>query len=298
MLSKIIQGCMRIKKMNEEDLYSLIMSDIENGINYFDHADIYAHGECEKKFGKVLANHPEIRGKIILQTKCGIVLNRTGNYYDSSKQHILESVDNSLENLHTNYIDYLLIHRPDAFMNVREISDAFDILYKTGKVRHFGVSNFNKYQLDNLVKHCHQLIEVNQLQFSLCHTQLIDGEFLTNVDTEAAQSADSELMYYCKDNNIRVQAWSPFQFGYFEGIFLDSPKFPELNAKLKELAEKYNCDTNAIAVAWILTYSSIMSVIAGSTKINRMASIAKAKDIRLSKKEWYDLYRTAGHLLP
>lgn len=298
MNDKIIQGCMRIKKMSDEDLYSLIMSDIEHGVNYFDHADIYAHGECEKNFGRVLEAHPEIRGKIIIQTKCGIVLDHTGNYYDSSKKHILESVENSLENLHTDYIDYLLIHRPDAFMNAKEISDAFDILYKTGKVRHFGVSNFNKHQLDYLISNCHQLIEVNQLQFSLCHSQLIDGEFLTDVDTEAAQSSDSELIYYCKKKNIRIQAWSPFQFGFFEGIFLDNPEYPELNAKLKELAIKYSCAENTIATAWILNYAPIMSVIAGSTNADRMADISKALEVKLTKKEWYDLYRAAGHLLP
>lgn len=298
MTSNIIQGCMRIKKMNEEDLYNLIVSDIENGVNYFDHADIYARGECEKNFGKVLAAHPEIRGKIIIQTKCGIVLDNTGNYYDSSKKHIVESVEKSLQNLNTSYIDYLLIHRPDALMDVKEISDAFDYLYKTGKVRHFGVSNFNKNQLENLIAKSHQLIEVNQLQFSLCHSQLIDGEFLTDIDNEAAQSANSDLVYFCRNHKIKIQAWSPFQFGYYEGIFLDNPKFPELNAKLKELAEKYNCDSNTIAAAWILNYAPNMSVIAGSTKPERMASIAKAKDIKLTRKEWYDLYRSAGHLLP
>ena len=298
MTSRIIQGCMRIKKMSSEDLYKLIVSDIEHGINYFDHADIYARGECEKIFGQVLIDHPELRKQIIIQTKCGIVLDHTGNYYDSSKKHILESVEQSLENLHTDYIDYLLIHRPDALMDVREISEAFDYLYKTGKVRHFGVSNFNKYQLDHLINNCHQLIEVNQLQFSLCHTQMIDGEFLTDVDNEAAQSSDSELVYYCRQKKITIQAWAPLQFGYFEGIFLDSPKYPELNAKLRELAAKYSCAINTIAVAWILNYSSNMSVIAGSTNIDRMANISKAKDIKLTKKEWYDLYRTAGHLLP
>ena len=299
MKAKIIQGCMRIDHLSDDELYELIKTDIANGIDYFDHADIYGgDGLCEKRFGHVLELHPELRAKMILQTKCGIVVDPEGNYYDSSKQHILDSVNRSLKNLHTSYIDYLLIHRPDALMDLSEISQALNELYATGKVVHFGVSNFNKQQIKYLSKGISYIVEVNQLQFSLCHSQLIDGEFLTNTTFDDARFVDDELMYYCKANSIYVQAWSPFQYGFFEGVYIDSPKYPELNKELEILANKYNCTKNAIAVAWILNYAPNMQVVSGSTNLKRMKDIAKAAEIKLTKKEWYKLYRSAGHVLP
>ena len=299
MQNRIIQGCMRIDHLSDDELYQLILVDIRNGINFFDHADIYGkNGQCEKRFGAILSQHPELRDQMIIQTKCGILSDSFGPYYDSSKKHILESVNNSLSNLNTDHLDYLLIHRPDALMDPKEIADAFDELYDSGKVIHFGVSNFNTEQMKYIKPFVHQKIEANQMQFSICHTQLIDHEFYTDTDSNEVPDCEVTLMYYCKGANIAVQGWSPFQFGFFAGVFIDNPAYLELNNELQALADKYKCTKNAIAVAWCLRYSPIMRVISGSTNIERAEGIAKGNSIVLDKEEWYDVYAAAGHKLP
>ncbi|MEG1565894.1 MAG: aldo/keto reductase [Bacilli bacterium] len=301
MHNKIIQGCMRIDHISKEKLYLLIKKELELGINFFDHADIYGRKNAltqEQLFGEILLEHPELRSKMIIQTKCGIIPTPDGPYYDSSKAHILAQVEKSLKDLHITYLDYLLIHRPDALMNPKEIAKAFDYLEQSGKVKHFGVSNFNVSQMKYLQKYVHQKLEVNQLQFSMCHTNLIDSEFFTNMDAVENSNANEDLMYYCKENNIVVQAWSPFQYGFFEGVFIDNLKFSELNSKLEELAKKYNTTKNGIAVAWIIKYSDNMMVINGSTNIDRVIGIVNANNICLTNEEWYSLYRLAGNKLP
>ncbi|MEG0529398.1 MAG: aldo/keto reductase [Bacilli bacterium] len=301
MHNKIIQGCMRIDHISKDELYLLIKKELELGINFFDHADIYGRKNAftqEQIFGEILEEHPELRSKMIIQTKCGIIPTPTGPYYDSSKAHILTQVEKSLKDLHVTYLDYLLIHRPDALMNPQEIAEAFDYLEQSGKVKHFGVSNFNVSQMKYLQKFVHQKLEVNQLQFSLCHTNLIDGEFFTNMDIDENANVNEDLMYYCKENNIIVQAWSPFQFGFFEGVFIDNLKFHELNSMLEDLAKKYNTTKNGIAAAWIIKYGDNMMVINGSTNIKRVSGLVNANYIQLTKEEWYNLYRLAGHKLP
>lgn len=298
--SAVIQGCMRITDMSEAEVDRLIKTDLENGVTFFDHADVYSNGACEALFGKVLAKQPGLRDKITLQSKCGIVRGEVnGNKaFDFSKEHLLETVNASLKRLQTDHLDYLLLHRPDALVEPEEVAEAFDELYSEGKVLHFGVSNQNPYQIELLKKTVRQPLEINQLQFSIMATGMVDAGINVNMTVDGATVRDSSILDYCRLNDVTIQAWSPFQYGFFEGVFLDNPKFPELNKKIDEIAAKYGVSNNAIAVAWILRHPAEMQVILGTTNVSRVAESAKGADVTLTRQEWYDIYQVAGNKLP
>lgn len=287
-------GCMRITGLeNKEKVQELLETAMENGVDFFDHADIYAGGEAETVFGKAMDN--SMREKIILQSKCGIC---PGVAYDFSKQHILKSVDASLKRLQTDYLDILLLHRPDTLMEPEEVAEAFDELEKSGKVRYFGVSNENSMQIELLNKYCDDKIMVNQMQLSIAHCDIIDSGIHVNVHSDAGANRDGSILEYCRLKELTIQAWSPFQYGMFEGVFLNNEKFPELNKEIDELAEKYNVTNNAIAVAWILRHPAKIQTIVGTTNSQRLTDICKASDIKLTREEWYALYMAAGKILP
>lgn len=287
-------GCMRLTGLDsKEAVRELIDTAMENGINFFDHADIYAGGECEHIFGEAM--DASMREKIILQTKCAI---KPGVCYDFSKEYILESVEGSLKRLHTDYIDILLLHRPDTLMEPEEVAEAFDILERQGKVRYFGVSNQNSMQIELLNHYCNNQIIIDQLQFSIAHCDIIDSGLNVNVHNDAGTNRDGSILEYCRLKGITIQAWSPFQYGMFEGVFLGNEKFPELNRLIDELAAKYQVSNNAIAVAWILRHPAGIQTIVGSTNKKRIADICKASDVKLTREEWYALYMAAGKQLP
>ncbi len=287
-------GCMRITGLGSKaGVRSLIDTAMDQGINFFDHADIYAGGEAEAVFGEAAADIP--REKMIIQTKCAI---HPGTSYDFSKEHILKSVEGSLKRLKTDYVDVLLLHRPDTLMEPEEVAEAFETLEKQGKVRYFGVSNENAMQMELLNHYCGGRIVADQLQFSIAHCDIIDSGLNVNVHNDAGTNRDGGVLEYCRLKNITIQAWSPFQYGMFEGVFLGSEKFPELNKLIGELAEKYQVTDNAIAVAWILRHPARIQTIVGSTNKKRVEDICKASDVRLTREEWYALYMAAGKQLP
>ncbi len=292
--SEIALGCMRIADMSLKDVSKLINTAIEEGINFFDHADIYGGGKSEEIFGKALKEMTGIREKIFIQTKCGI---REG-YYDFSKEHILEAVDGSLKRLKTDYIDVLLLHRPDALVEPEEVAEAFSILHATGKVRNFGVSNHNPMQIELLSQYLNQRIVVNQLQFSLTNTGMIDAGLNVNMQIDKSIDRDGSVLDYCRLNGITIQAWSPFQYGFFEGVFLDNPKFKALNEEMDKVAKTYDIPKNAVPIAWILRHPAKIQPIVGTTNVKRLKEICRASNITLTKKEWYDLYKAAGNKLP
>lgn len=290
----IAVGCMRIADM--QNLPEYLSFCIENGLNFFDHADIYAGGECEKQFAKAFKQTGFKREDIILQSKCGIV---SGVMYDFSKKHILNAVDGILKRLDTDYIDILALHRPDALVEPEEVAEAFDILQSSGKVKNFGVSNHKPYQIELLKKYIKQDLVVNQMQFSLPMSNMIANGLEVNMLTDGAVDRDGSVLDYCRLNDITLQAWSPFQYGFFEGIFIgNNDKFPELNKTLNTLSEKYNVTPTAIATAWILRHPAKIQMIAGTTNINRMKEIISGSDITLERDEWYKLYLDSGHILP
>lgn len=292
--SGIIIGCMRISSLNQKEIQELVESALDAGINTFDHADIYGGGKCEELFGSLLTQKPELREKIFLQSKCGI---RDG-YYDFSGEHILQSVDGILKRLHTDYLDLLILHRPDILMEAEEVSDAMYTLKKAGKVREFGVSNMNPMQIELIKKYYKGKIAVNQLQFSAAHTCIVDEGINVNMMSVPGQMHSGSILDYCRINDIVIQSWSSLQYGFFEGTFLENEKYPKLNEVLRRLAEKYGVTNGAIAIAWILRCPGIGQAVVGTTNIARIRQLAKAADINLTRKEWYEIYLSAGNRLP
>lgn len=293
-IPEIGMGCMRIVELENADaVKSWVDTALEHGINFFDHADIYGKGRCEELFGQILT--PSLREKIILQSKCSI---RPGIAFDFSKEHILNSVDGILKRLNTEYLDILLLHRPDTLMEPEEVADAFRILKENGKVRHFGVSNQTPMQMELLSKYCDEPLLINQLQLSIAHCPMINSGINANMYNDSGINRDGGILEYCRLKDITIQAWSPFQYGMFEGIFLGNEKFAELNKVIDDLAEKYNVTNSAIAVAWILRHPAGIQTIVGTTNKDRIAQISKASEIRLTREEWYALYMAAGNKLP
>ncbi|MFR6514244.1 MAG: aldo/keto reductase family oxidoreductase [Ruminococcus sp.] len=293
-IPEIGMGCMRIVELENADaVKGWVDTALEHGINFFDHADIYGKGRCEELFGQVLT--PSLREKIILQSKCSI---RPGIAFDFSKEHILNSVDGILKRLNTEYLDILLLHRPDTLMEPEEVADAFRILKESGKVRHFGVSNQTPMQMELLSKYCDEPLLINQLQLSIAHCPMINSGINANMYNDSGINRDGGVLEYCRLKDITIQAWSPFQYGMFEGIFLGNEKFAELNKVIDNLAEKYNVTNSAIAVAWILRHPAGIQTIVGTTNKDRIAQISKASEIRLTREEWYALYMAAGNKLP
>lgn len=292
--SNIVMGCMRISNMDNKDLETLIRTNMDLGINYFDHADIYGGGKCEEKFGRAVDLHSSLRDQMIIQTKCGI----RGGWFDFSKEHILESVDASLKRLNTDYLDVLLLHRPDSLMEPEDVADAFTELHRSGKVRAFGVSNQNSAQVELLQSYVPFKLAVNQLQFGLGHTPLVDSGLSSNMRIDQSTERSIGFLEYARLNGITIQAWSPFQYGYFEGLIFGDPKYQKLNEKMDELAAKYQVSNTAIATAWITRHPANIQVIAGSTKPSRMKDVADGSDLALTRKEWYELYISAGNMLP
>lgn len=294
-VSRVIQGCMRISRIDQSAVDRLIKTDLECGINFFDHAVVYGGGSCESKFGQFLRDNPGTREKIFIQTKVGL----RNRLYDSSKDTILSMTEDSLRRFGIEYVDFLLIHRPDILCDPEEVAEAFHKLYDEGKVRHFGVSNHNPMQIALLKKYLGDIpLCVNQLQFSMTNTTMIDCGVCVNMENEAAVSHDGYVLDYCRLNDITIQPWSPFQYGLCEGIFIDSPKYPELNAKLAEIAAKYDVTPTGIAVAWMLRHPAKMQPIVGSTNVDRIRRIAEASDVTISREDWYALYKSTGKILP
>ena len=296
-VSEVVLGLMRISEMTVDQVEDLIESALEVGINAFDIADCYGHGKCEQILGEVLKRRPDLREKMWIQSKCGIRMEEF-TYFDFSKEHILEAVDGILERLNVDYIDSLLLHRPDALMEPAEIAEAFDLLKSQGKVIDFGVSNQNPMMVALIQKDVNQPLVANQLQLSAAFTPSFDAGFHVNMKQEAGIVRDSSIFEYCCLHDVVIQAWSVLQFDYFGGVFLGSEKYPELNHVLNRLAEKYHVSPSAVAIAWVLRYPAKMQAVIGTTKKARVAEAAKAAEIQLTRKEWYEIYLAAGNDLP
>lgn len=293
-ISTIGIGCMRIANMSNTQADTFVKTALDNAIHFFDEADIYGGGKSEEVLGGVFTRNPGLRDKIFLQSKCGI---RNG-YFDFSKEHILSSVDGILTRLHTDHLDSLLLHRPDILMDPCEVKEAFDTLKQSGKVLSFGVSNMSSYQMSYLSKYLTEPLFTNQLQVSCAHTVIIDALLHEDMADPLSIKHDSGILPYMMENHISLQCWSPLQKGYFEGIFLNDDKYAKLNEKLQEIANKYNVTKDVIAYAWLLRIPCQTKVIIGTTNPQRVANAAKAMHITLDKKEWYNIYTSAGNMLP
>lgn len=290
----IAVGCMRINSLEKNEAERFVKTALEEGANFFDHADIYGRGTCEEIFADAIHMNAEIREKIILQSKCGI---RKG-MFDFSKEHILDSVDGILKRLNTEYLDVLLLHRPDALVEPEEVAEAFDILETSGKVRHFGVSNQNPMQIQLLKKFVKQPLVANQLQLSITNANMISNGINVNMENDSAINRDGSILDYCRLHDITIQPWSPFQYGFFEGVFLGNDKFPELNQQIDEIAAKYEVTNTTIAIAWLLRHPAQMQPVIGTMNSDRLKDCIKASEVQLTREEWYSIYRAAGNILP
>lgn len=296
----VVLGLMRIADKSDDEVRELMRTARDAGIDFLDHADIYGptlHA-CERRFAEALRLTPSERDAVTIQTKAGIV--KDGPYFDFSYEHLTESVEGSLEALGTDRIDILLLHRPDALVEPDEVARAFDDLHAAGKVRYFGVSNHTPRQIDLLKRSVAQPLVANQLQLSITHSPTIAQGVASNmVGLEQSITIDGGgIVDYCRLNDITIQAWSPFQAGFFDGVFLDSDRFPELNAVIDRLAAAYDVPAMAIATAWITRHPAQMQVVLGTTTPQRVADAALGSDVRLTRPEWYELFRAAGHRVP
>ncbi|WP_427892071.1 aldo/keto reductase [Kribbella sp. GL6] len=292
-------GVMRIGDKTDEEIRTLVRTARDAGIDFFDHAAVYGgalHG-AEERFADALRLTPSERAEVTLQTKAGI---DPAFGYDSSYEHLVASVDASLRALRTDYLDVLLIHRPDALVEPAEVARAFDDLEAAGKVRAFGVSNHTPLQIELLKTAVRQPLVVNQLQLSLTHAPIIAQGVAANMAglDQSAVIDGGGVLDYCRIHRITVQAWSPFQAGFFTGPFLGSPEYPELNAVIDRLAKQYGVPAIAIATAWITRHPAQMQVVLGTTTPERVAGAAQGSDVPLTRAEWYELFKAAGHQVP
>lgn len=296
-LSEIVLGMMRIEDKSVKEVEELVETALSVGINAFDLADIYGRGRCEELLGLVLKNRPDLREKMWIQSKCGIRIEEF-TYFDFSKEYILQSVDGILERLQVDYLDSLLLHRPDALMESDQVAEAFDLLYKQGKVRDFGVSNQNPMMMELLKKDVKQPLAVNQLQLSAAFTPGFESGFHVNMEDSQAAMRDGSIFEYCKLHDVVIQAWSVLQFGYFKGNFVGNEKFQALNQVLERLATKYGVTSSTIAISWILRYPAKMQAVVGTTNPKHLREVSQAANFSLTRKEWYEIYLAAGNNLP
>ncbi|PCS00164.1 aldo/keto reductase [Lactococcus fujiensis] len=292
--SQIVLGVMRINEEGKDPVAALETA-YEGGINFFDNADIYGRGECETIFADALKKSSIKRDEIYIQSKVGI---RPGVAFDFSKKHIIEATEGSMKRLNVDYLDSLLLHRPDTLVEPEEVAEAFSELESSGKVGHFGVSNQNAGQVELLKTAVKQPLLMNQLQFGVMHTGMVDEGLHVNMTDPASISHDNGLLEYSRINKMTIQAWSPFQYGFFEGPFVGNAKFPELNAKLQELADKYGVTPSGIAISWISRHPANMQTIIGTITPSRIKEVCDASDVMLTREEWYSLYMAAGNILP
>ena len=296
-LSEIVLGMMRIKDKSVKEVEELVETALSVGINAFDLADIYGRGRCEELLGLVLKNRPDLREKMWIQSKCGIRIEEF-TYFDFSKDYIIKSVDGILQRLKIDHLDSLLLHRPDALMESDQVAEAFDLLYKQGKVRDFGVSNQNPMMMELLKKDVKQPLAVNHLQLSVAFTPGFESGFHVNMEDSQAAMRDGSIFEYCKLHDVVIQAWSVLQFGYFKGNFVGNEKFQALNQVLDRLATKYGVTSSTIAISWILRYPAKMQAVVGTTNPKHLREVSQAANFSLTRKEWYEIYLAAGNNLP
>lgn len=294
-VSQVALGCMRISDKTDKEMDFYLNNAIELGINYFDHADIYGGGKCEEVFGAALKRNPTLRDKMYIQTKCSIV---PGSMYDFSKEHIISAVDGSLKRLGVDYVDVLLLHRPDLLMEPAEVAEAFDELEAKGKVKNFGVSNHSALQIELLQREMNQKLSINQMQLSITNANMIASGANVNLPCEDGVNYDGYLRDYCRLKGITIQPWSPLQYGFIAGSFVDNRKYKSLNKVIDELAEKYGLTSTGMAIAWLMRLPDKMQPVVGSTNPDRIKAVAEAADVTISREDWYRIYREAGYRLP
>lgn len=292
--SRLILGCMRMASCSVEEAKDVIETAYKLGINHIDHADIYGGGKSETIFSEALKLTNIKREDLIIQSKCGI----KKELYDFSYDHIINSVNDILQRLNTSYLDILLLHRPDTLMEPKEVAKAFNELKSSGKVKEFGLSNCNPGQIKLIESELDFPIIADQVQFGPAHTTMIDSGLNVNMKNLSGINRDEGLLEYSRLNNITLQAWSPFQVDLEQGIFIKHPEYLDLNNTIKRFAKEKNVSEEAIVTAWILRHPANMQMIIGSMNPSRIQKISEGTKFNLTREEWYEIYRSAGNVLP
>lgn len=318
--SEIVMGTYRVEFMpDQKEVIRFVEATVDAGINYIDFSDIYGYtaryGRSDARVGQAIASVPGLRDKLIIQTKVGSWSANGKAVQDLSKKHVLESVDGSLQRLCTDHIDVLMCHRPDPLMDPEELADAFDAVYKAGKVRYFGISSFHPTRIEVLKKYMKQPIILNQMHVSIIDADAIN--FTSNMAQYYSEFADSEkrifdtgggILDYCKTNDIQVQAFSPVSYSdpntarmnpkkYHTLLsFLDDYKmFGVLNRTLDRIGAKYGVGKSAIAMAWLLSHPYHIMPCVGSINPDHINELAQGSGIKLTREEWYDIYTASGN---
>jgi predicted oxidoreductase len=276
-----------------------VRAALEAGINFFDHADIYCMGKSEEVFSVIWQEVPGLRERILLQSKCGIRFPgeprpHSPQRFDFSYEHIVQSVEGSLRRLKTDYLDVLLLHRPDPLVEPEEVARAFDALHEAGKVRYFGVSNHTAAQLKLLRRALRQPIVANQVAFNPIHTHMLDEGIVFNQDNPLLARNEGTIEY-CRMHNITLQAWGALAWGQLTGRQDEAPgeKVVKTSALVAEMAREKGVAPEAILIAWILRHPARIQAIIGTTRPERIAAASQADSIELDREEWYRLF-TAG----
>lgn len=293
-VSRLILGLMRIHEKPIEQIEELLKKAISLGIRLYDIADIYGNGKSETMLGEIFDKNPLMREKMFIQTKCDIC----NGYYDCSKEHIKQSVNHSLSRMQTNYVDLLLLHRPDILMDYKEVAETMIELFNEGKVHYFGVSNFPSHQIKMLQKELPFKLYINQIEMSIVHCPMIDSVLHFNTTSEFACDRTYQTYEYCQEENIQIQAWSPLLISLSDGPFIGNEKYVELNKKLNELAEKYHTTPQSIAINWLLKVPGNIQPVLGTTNPIHLEEMYSAVTYQLTRQEWYSLYTAANKFLP
>ena len=304
--SRVALGVMRMDVLEADRAAEVVEFAVGRGVTFFDTADIYGFGAkrahaSSEVFGRALRDAGVDRSSIQIQTKFGIVIDYSDGHsvrYDFSGRHLRESLDAELTALGVDYVDSVLLHRPDPLIDLDDVGETLDGLVASGKVRHIGVSNMNPWQIEYLQSGLGQRLQVNQLQFGLLHTPLLDAGIHVNMGDDDAIDREGGTLPYCRLKRLTVQAWSPFQSGTPAGPFVGNPRFPEVNAALESVARAHDTTPNAIATAWILFHPAQVQVVLGSMNPERLGQMIDGDDVRLERQEWWDLYASAGHRAP
>jgi len=304
-VSRIAYGCMGIGggwaagpllERTRKEALAAVRAALDAGITFFDHADMYGRGRCEEAFSGIWQERPGLRETIVVQTKCGIRFEDDPiaggvRRYDFSREHILASVEGSLRRLKTDYVDILLLHRPDALAQPEEIAAAFDRLHEEGKVRHFGVSNHSAWQIELLKRAVRQPLVVNQLELNLVHNQLITAGTVVNQDEPARPIHGDGTLEYCRVHDICIQAWSPVAHGALAKAApgRGDDRIRAAAAAARALAEKKGVSLDAVLIAWLLRHPAGIQPIIGTTRPERIREACAADEVLLTREEWYAL---------
>ena len=311
--SRLALGCMGlggswgegpIERAHVREAEEAIDTALEVGINFFDHADIYRRGKAETVFGRVVAGRPGLREKILIQTKCGIRFaedERVPGRYDFSREHILRAVDGSLERLGVDYVDVLLLHRPDPLVDGEEVAEALRRLNDQGKVRSVGVSNMSEGQIRYLQRWLDMPIVANQLEMGLTRIGFLESGVHVNQEAARDNTFPDGTLEFCRLEGIQIQAWGPMANGYLSGRALDDqPETVRSTARLvAAMAQERGVTREAIVIAWLLRHPAAIQPVIGTKNPERIRACAQAEDVELSREDWYTLYVAArGRELP